>query len=109
MVQLGKNRYEGEVINHNTSNTPSNLEQGLGNEQVAKKKTKRFPTPCSIHIHSIRRRLADCDGISGKAAIDGLVHAGILKDDSTKYVKEVTFSQERGKEEKTIITLRRVN
>ncbi|GAG15456.1 unnamed protein product, partial [marine sediment metagenome] len=26
---------------------------------------------------------------------DGLVHAGILEDDSAKYVKEVTFSQRK--------------
>ena len=62
----------------------------------------------SIHVHSIRARLCDADGISAKAAIDGIVAAGLLKDDSPKHVKEVTFSQEKGKVEKTVITIKRV-
>jgi len=58
-----------------------------------------------IHIHSIRKRLADPDGISGKAAIDGIVKCGVLKDDSVKFVKEVRYSQEKGEPEETIITI----
>jgi len=62
--------------------------------------------PVSIHIHSIRKRLTDCDGTSGKAAIDGLVLAGIIEDDSPKFVKSVTFSQEKvDGPEKTIIRI----
>ena len=62
----------------------------------------------NIHIHSIRKRLVDPDGISGKAAIDGLVHAGLLEDDSCKFVEEVRYTQEKGAEEKTIITIKEV-
>lgn len=58
-----------------------------------------------IHIHSVRKRLADPDGLSGKAVIDGLVKTGVLPDDSLKYVSGVEFSQEKGSEEKTIITI----
>ena len=57
-------------------------------------------------MHSIRKRLTDADGVSAKAAIDGLVLAGILPDDSPKYVKEVTYSQEKGDPEKTIIEIK---
>jgi len=39
------------------------------------------------------------DGISGKAALDGLVKAGIFPDDSAKFTKEVTHSQEKTKGE----------
>lgn len=46
-----------------------------------------------IHVVSYRHRLADADGISAKAAIDGLIHAGILRDDSPEFVKEVSYSQ----------------
>ena len=58
-------------------------------------------------MHSKRFRIADPDGISAKYAIDGLCHAGLLKDDREAYVKEVTYSQEKCKkgEEETIITL----
>ena len=58
-----------------------------------------------LHIHSIRKRLADPDGISAKAAIDGIVKAGLLEDDSAQHIKEITYSQEKGSEEKTIITI----
>ena len=61
-----------------------------------------------ISIHSIRQKLCDPDGICGKAAIDGLVHSGLLLDDSPSEVEQVTFSQEKISkkgQEKTIITL----
>lgn len=62
----------------------------------------------NIHIHSKRKRLVDPDGISGKAIIDGLVKAGVLKNDSPEYVAEVTHSQEKikkGETEETIIDI----
>jgi len=62
----------------------------------------------SIHIHSRRKRLVDPDGLSGKALIDGLVHADILPDDNAGIISSVTFSQEKirkGEEEETIITI----
>jgi hypothetical protein len=42
---------------------------------------------------SYRHRLADTDGISAKAAIDGLIHAGVLRNDTPEYVTEVSYSQ----------------
>lgn len=92
--------------NDRDTNTNANMEQASSNESLAEEKDQRFNTPVCIHIHSIRKRLADPDGISAKAAIDGIVQAGILVDDSAKYVKEVSYSQEKGVEEKTIITIR---
>jgi hypothetical protein len=56
-----------------------------------------------LHVHSKRRRLTDPDGVSAKAAIDGLVKGGILRDDSAKYISAVTFSQELSKLDETII------
>jgi hypothetical protein len=58
-----------------------------------------------IHIHSKRRRFADPDGVSAKAAIDGLVKGGILRDDSSKYISEVTFTQELSTIEETVIEI----
>ena len=71
------------------------MEQNTCNAPVAKKEAKGLDTQCRIHVHSKRHRLADSDGISTKAVIDGLKHAGILKDDSPRYVKEVSYSQEK--------------
>jgi len=80
------------------------VESDTGNAPVAEKKVEGLPTPCGIHFHSLRHRLADSDGLSGKACLDGIVHAGLLPDDKTEYVTEVRFSQEKTKgEEKTII------
>jgi len=87
------------------------LEQNPSYGGMAKEKTKRFNSPVRLHIHSKRRRLADADGISAKAAIDGIVNAGILPDDSTKVVKEVSYSQEQIKSplrEETIITIEEI-
>lgn len=87
------------------ANTAPDVEPAIGNAPLAKKEAEGLTTPCCIHIHSVRKRLADSDGVSGKACIDGLVHSGILKDDSPKYVEEVRFSQEKGEPEETIISI----
>lgn len=84
------------------------MEQNISNAPLGEKEIKRFNSPVSIHVHSIRKRLTDADGISAKAAIDGLVHAGILTDDSTKFVKEVSYSQEKGEPEETILEITEV-
>lgn len=61
--------------------------------------------PVYIHIHSVRKRPTDPDGVSGKAAIDAIVKAGVLPDDNCQIVKSVTFSQEKGVDEQTVITI----
>lgn len=69
---------------------------------------QRFNSPVCIIIHSYRRRLADPNNINTKAAIDGIVKAGILTDDSPKQIKEVRFKQTKIKapeEEKTEIVI----
>lgn len=65
----------------------------------------RLHTPFDCHVHSIKKRLGDVDGISAKAAIDAICrHEGtVLNDDSAKEIRSITFTQEKGKEEKTII------
>ena len=61
---------------------------------------------CSIYVLSRTKRLADEDGRSVKAALDGLREAGLLEDDNPECVKKVSQSQEitMGDEE-TIIDL----
>ena len=96
-------------IDHETDDnlavSAANVESDSCNAPLGQEETPRFNSPVSIHIHSIRKRSTDADGISAKAVIDGIVRAGILIDDSPQYVKEVSYSQEKGKEEKTIITI----
>jgi hypothetical protein len=55
--------------------------------------------------------LCDVDGVSGKALLDGLVHANVIADDSTKEVREVTYEQTKVKnksDEKVVVTVVRV-
>ena len=88
--------------------SPTNMESYSVYESLAKKKIKRLVTPCRLHVHSRRYRLADSDGISAKAAIDGIVHSGLLSDDRAQEVAEVSYSQEKipkSQDEETIITI----
>lgn len=102
-----QNAKKNKDRNRNSRKT-SNLEPNPRHEPMAKRKVCQINAPVHIHIHSVRKRLADIDGISGKAAIDGLVEGGILPDDNPKYVKKVSFSQEKDKDERTIITIQEV-
>lgn len=91
---------------NNIADTIANLESSSCDAPLGAKKIKGFNTPVCVHFHSIRRRLADSDGISGKAALDGIVKAGLLQDDSPQFVEKVSHSQEKSKEsEKTVITI----
>ena len=69
----------------------ANVEQNPGYEHMGKKKTKGLDTRVNIHVISYRKAKHDPDGVSAKAAIDGLVKAGVLTDDSTDEVRKVSF------------------
>ena len=92
-------------VRHKASLRLTDLESAISDELLGAQKAPRFDSPCRIHVHSVRKRLADSDGVSAKAAIDGMERAGILPNDSTEFVKSTTYSQEKGKEEQTIITI----
>jgi len=84
----------------------ANVEQNFSDEPVAKEKAAGLDSRVNIHVISYRARNHDPDGISAKAAIDGLVRIGILQDDSAKEVKKVSFESficEKGEPEKTVI------
>lgn len=83
----------------------ADLESDHRHESLGENAPEKNDPRVRIHVHSVRARLADADGISAKAAIDGLIHAGILADDSPACVESVTFSQEQGTPEQTVITI----
>ena len=60
-----------------------------------KNENKTFDSPVFVTVHSARNRRADFDGVSVKAVIDACVKAKVLKDDSSKYCKSITFTQEK--------------
>jgi hypothetical protein len=83
----------------------ANLESDIGHAAFRANEAQAFTAPCRITFHHVRKRLADIDGISGKAVIDGLVQAGILADDTAKQVTEVRNSQSKGDREETRILI----
>ena len=86
----------------------ADLEQDPADEPLGAQAPAGLDPRCSIRVHGRRHRLTDPSGASDKAAIDGLVLAGVLTDDSAKYIKEVTHSQEqipKSQPEETLITL----
>lgn len=60
-----------------------------------------------LTVRSYRARLADPDGISVKAAIDGLVEAGVIPDDNAVVVVGLTIEQEKctRADERTVIVV----
>lgn len=104
-VEAAIRKEDGQRIKNRVAPTTSHMEQNPCDEPLAEKKVEGFTTRCRVHFHSVRKRLADSDGISGKACLDGLVHAGILSNDSTKEVQSTTHSQEKGEKELTVITI----
>lgn len=109
---MKRKRYgTASIINDNYSREATDMERVVSYEPMAASGCAAFDSPVSIRIHSYRIRLADVDGVSGKAVLDGLVLAKIIADDTTKEVKEVLFSQTKVKnktEEKVVVTVERV-
>ena len=101
-----------EAVNHDhDSGKVADVELPTSCQSVAAGKGAAFGSRVDIEIVSYRLRLADADGISGKAAIDGIVAAGILRDDSAKEVREVRYRQVKVKntsDEKTEIVITEV-
>jgi hypothetical protein len=64
------------------------LERASGRPPVEAPRHPVVDTPCRVRVLCRRHRIADPDGISVKAVIDGLVLAGILAGDSTKEIVE---------------------
>ena len=91
--------------NNKTTLPIANVEQNSSNERMGKKKTKGLDTRVNIYVKSYRKAKHDPDGISAKAVIDGLVRAGILADDTSKQIKEVTFESRKSKDERTTIEI----
>ena len=89
----GKRSKSSKINDNRNPYSDANVEQITSSRKVGKKENKGLDTSVRLRIISYRWRLADADGISAKAAIDGIVQKGVLKDDSTQFVKEVSYEQ----------------
>ena len=94
-----------EADKNRTTLSATDMEQAASNEPLAAYEFETLDTPVNIRVISYRKSRHDTDGVSAKAVLDGLVHAGILRDDSAKQVKKVCFESRKSKEEKTIIEI----
>jgi hypothetical protein len=92
-----------------SANPDADLEQDSGNAALSANEPATFRSQVRITFHHTRARLADIDGLSGKAAIDGLVEAGILAGDSAKQVAEVRHCQTKGVPEETKIIIETID
>lgn len=94
-----------ETNGNRNSVTDADLEQNLVNAALRTNETAAFSAPCRITFHHVRKRLADIDGLSGKAVIDGFVQVGILANDTAKQVTEVRHCQTKGDNEETRVVI----
>ena len=110
-----KYRRQAEAqINPNRPAIPApNVERPARSKPLEAPKDPKMDSQCRLHVLCKRHRLADPDGISVKAAIDGLVLAGILADDSARQIVEsptICQTKIKGDEaEETIITLTEID
>jgi hypothetical protein len=90
----------------------ADVERPAGNEPMAKSKDPFFTSRVRIEITHYRCRLCDPGGPSSKAVLDGIVRAGILRDDSLLWIEEpIIERQEKVKnqeDEETIIIIEEV-
>lgn len=88
------------------------VESASGYEPMATNESSSFRSRVSVTIYSYRARTCDPDGVSGKAAIDGLVHCGVLPDDTAKQIAEIRYPApikvKNLEEEKTVIVVEEV-
>lgn len=94
-----------ETTRNNPASSDADLEPHSRNAPDGANQAPAFTSQVRITFHHARARLADIDGLSGKAAIDGLVEAGILADDTAKQVAEVNHCQTKSKSEETKIVI----
>jgi hypothetical protein len=85
----------------------ADVERHSRNALPPKARYRQLDRPCRCHIHSKRHRLADPDGVCGKYVLDAIVSAGVLPDDRSPFITEVSHSQEKvptSEPESTIIS-----
>jgi len=103
----------GKRSGNRSAGKAADVERSIGNESLAKRKATPFDSRVGIRIVSYRSKLADPDNISGKAAIDGLVHCGILRNDSSKevasYRADEQYKVDNAEDERTVIAITEID
>ena len=102
---MGSKGSRDEKDRDRVADTDADVEQVAGHAPLATREDQTFDSPVCITFHHFRKRLCDCDGLVAKYAIDGIVQAGILPDDSPEFVSEVRHRQTKSRVEKTVIVI----
>jgi len=101
-------RWEDEENCASTPVSATYMEPNSTDAPMGEEKTQGLATRFRITVISYRKRKHDPDGVSVKAVLDGLTRAGLLPDDSTDEIEQITFKSIIEKEEKTVIEIEEV-
>jgi Holliday junction resolvase RusA-like endonuclease len=91
-----------------TARSHADVEQNPRHAALPADEVTAFTSQVRVTFYHTRKRLADIDGLSGKAVLDGIVALGILSDDSAKQVAEVRHCQIKGTPEETRIVIEEI-
>lgn len=100
-----------EKPNDRNTNPNANVESNTGNAPLGAQEVPRFSSPVRVLVTHHRKRLVDTGGASEKWAMDAIVRAGILEDDSAKHIEEIKHRQvkvKKGESEKTVFCIEAV-
>jgi Holliday junction resolvase RusA-like endonuclease len=94
--------------NDHAADPDADLESHFGDATLRADEAPTFDRQVRVTFLHTRKRLADIDGLSGKAALDSIVALGILADDKTQQVAEVIHRQVKGEPERTEIVIEEI-
>lgn len=94
--------------NHYPTDPNADMESHSANASDGTHEAAQFNSLVRITFTHYRNRLVDPDGLSVKACLDGLVLAGILRDDSASCIEEIRHRQIKSNDEKTVIEIEEV-
>jgi Holliday junction resolvase RusA-like endonuclease len=102
-------RYQKQVARQiGVPGQAANVESHTCHAPLPAKKAPRFDGQVVIRVIEHRHRLADPDGACVKYLLDAIVSAGLLQDDSQRFVHKVEKEQVKiaaNQEEKTIVEI----
>jgi hypothetical protein len=87
------------------------LERHLVDVDKGKMPMQKTDARFDLHVHCVRKKLADTDGNSVKWALDAIARDArtVLDDDSPAFIRACTVTQEQGEPEKTVFTLTEID
>jgi hypothetical protein len=109
---FGDGGHKAAKIGHNLASATADVERGAGHVAPPEVRRQALFAAAGLRIRSFRHRLADPDGVCAKWAIDGLIEAGVLPDDSARFVKSLTYEQTKipaSEPERTEIEIQEIN